>query len=209
MAYYSSVWFWLIIIGVILLIAGLIWYFAAGTNATSTTKTFIYALIAFGALLLLIGILFAIFDSGEPAVVAAPVAPAVVVAPATQPAATVTETVKTTTTPVAPAPIPVEQRTVTTVTTPVTPTVPVIQPQAMLPAQQTVPILPQQTVLPAQIPATQPFVYSTPQYYPQQVPLTAYSQPQVMVVPQTLSGASTPVMYYQVPPGQIPVRSVV
>jgi hypothetical protein len=129
MAYYSTVWFWLMVVGVVLLIAGIIWYFAAGSTATSTVRTFIYALIAFGALLLLIGVIFAIFDSGTSATVATSTTVA------TTPATTVTTTKETVTTPIVPPSTPVQ----TTVTQPMPVNIPVIQPTqqiAHVPHQQ-------------------------------------------------------------------------
>lgn len=89
-AYYTSVWFWLIVIGIVLFIIGLVvalYQYYNGSNgqtSTSNISTWVWALLGIGAFLILIGIIFAIVGYDDtPTVVetktttttAAPVAP--------------------------------------------------------------------------------------------------------------------------------------
>lgn len=97
-AYYTSVWFWLIVIGIVLFIIGLIvalyQYYngTSGQTSTSNISTWAWALLGIGAFLILIGIIFAIVGYDDtPTVVetktttttAAPVAPLPAAAPVT------------------------------------------------------------------------------------------------------------------------------
>lgn len=177
MAYYSTVWFWLIIVGVILLIAGIIWYFVAGTTATSTTKTFIYALIAFGALLLLIGIIFAIFDSDTPATV---VTPTVINAVTPAATTTTTEVTRQTTAPVLPAAQPMQTITSVSRTEPLPVTVPVIRENAPTYVErQVISAAPQQVTQYAVPQAAPQIAVSQPQYLVTQPPVQqSYLAPQ-------------------------------
>ena len=76
--FYKSVWFWLVIIGVVLLIAGIVYYIVFTTNTANAGKKIpitIWVLVGLGALLLVLGIIFAIFDSTPAVVVTESVGP--------------------------------------------------------------------------------------------------------------------------------------
>lgn len=86
MAFYTNVWFWVFIIGLIILIIGIIAYFVQRNNG-SAISTWVYVLLILGVGLAILGLIFWLVTDTTEVAVAAPVAvtPAVTV-PVTMPA---------------------------------------------------------------------------------------------------------------------------